>query len=136
MTPWFGCAVLRLYSDFMVWCVVRNGIVAPWFCLCCRKLYSAYCRSVISSAKERKSCGISNILLSNMMNEFLEEECGNQIAFVLWLMCSWKRNLGTKLFCVVVNELLEEEFGNQIVLCCFPSKDIGSMLLSVLSLKG
>jgi hypothetical protein len=74
--------------------------VAPWFCLCCRKLYSAYCRSVVGSAKERKSSGISNILLSNMTNEFLEEEFGNQIAFVLWLMCSWKRNLGTKLFCV------------------------------------
>jgi hypothetical protein len=136
---WLCC--LRLYSDSMVWCVVWNGIVAPWFCLCRRKLYCAYCISVIgSSAKERKLCGISNILLSNMTNEFLEEEFGNQIAFVLWLMCSWKRNLGTpncfvlwwmscwkrnlgtKLFCVVVNELLEEEFRNQIVLCCFPSK--------------
>ncbi len=73
--------------------------MAPWFCLCCRKLWSDYCRSVIGSAKERKSCGISNILLSNMTNEFLEEEFGNQL-LVLWLMFSWKRDLGTKLFCV------------------------------------
>ncbi len=71
--------------------------MAPWFCLCCRKLWSAYCRSVIGSAKERKSCGISNILLSNVTNEFLEE-FGNQL-----------------LLCYV---FLEEEFGNQIVLCC------------------